>query len=560
MRVHSDETIAEYESAGVWGDETLFDTLGDTIDAHPERTAVVDPPDAEAVIGRPPVELTYQELDSAIDAVARALSGAGVSRDDVVVFQLPNTWELVVLLLAVNKMGGIGSPVPVEWRRRELTHVLDHTDAVLYIGAPAHDKTPSMDLVSDVCTTVAGDEFGAIDMRTAEWVRNARHQNVEPSVPETSVVGANEVFNLQWTSGTTADPKACPMTHNNWQCNQAPALCDIDAGDTILGTPPLVNMTGIGVTVIPWLLTRGTLRLHHPLDLDLLIKQLESGTVDFTILVPTVLNRILKHEEVDSFDFTGVDTIVTGSAAPAEWVLQEFTDRWDIDITNIWGQNEGTWIVSAPRTTPLERRHTDFPLLSPDRNWGIDHPPTANHTEVKLVDPSTGDPIDPESAGIVGELAFRGPITMAGYYRDPDRTDEAFDEDGYFLTGDLFETTGEGYVRFVDRKKDVIVRGGHTISAKEVENCAISHPAIEDAAAVGIPDPDLGERTCLFVVPAGGTRPTLAEIQAHLDETLARYKWPERLECVEEIPRNPVGKVCKAKLRDQIKAVAPSSS
>lgn len=545
MQVHDPEQIREYEAANAWGDETLLDTFAEAVADHPDRTAVVDPPNTPDLVGRDPEELTYAELSAAVDATATWLREQGIGKDDFVVVQAPNTWELAMLYLAIARAGAVASPMPIQWRRRELEHVAETTEAVAYV---------CIESFSDFDHRAMGEEVAAesdtLDrVLTLDAVREAAQSGeCDTAALDAVEVGANEVFNVQWTSGTTAEPKACPMTHNNWQTNPTPTLCRMDDGGVILCAAPLVNMTALGVNYVPWLLTRATLVLHHPIDLGLMVRQMQEESVTFTILVPAMLNALLKHPDVDDFDLGHVETITTGSAAPSEWSLREFEDRWDIEIINIWGQNEGTATISGPLTTPLERRSTDFPRLRRDVDWGIDDP-GVEAVDTKLVD---DDGNEVSEVGEVGELAFRGPGLMAGYYNQPDLTEAAFDEDGYFYTGDLFRIEPDDFMSFFDRKKDVIIRGGFTISAKEIENLAIEHEAVADAAAIGMPDPDLGERVCLYVVPAEGASVTLSDITDHMGEETAVYKRPERLEVVEEIPRNPVGKVLKTDLRADI--------
>jgi acyl-CoA synthetase (AMP-forming)/AMP-acid ligase II len=543
MKLHSDELIAEYEQAGAWGDQTLLETFAGTVAAHPDRTAVVDPPNKPDLVGLEPQRLTYAELSAAVDATATALRERGIGKDDFVVVQLPNTWELAMLYLAVARAGAVISPMPIQWRRHELEHVAGVTDAVAYVG-PRDFK--GFDHVA------MAEESGALEhVVSFEELRTLAEGDADPDALEAVEVGANEVFNLQWTSGTTADPKACPMTHNNWQANPTPLLCDMSEGDVVLCAAPLVNMTAIGVNYVPWLQTGGTLVLHHPIDLELMVEQMQTEDVTFTILVPAMLNQVLKHPDVDEFDLSGVETITTGSAAPAEWAMEEFEERWGIEIINIWGQNEGTATVSGPMTTPLERRATDFPQFRSDRDWGIDHP-IVDAVDVRIVDPETGEELT--EPGDVGEVTFRGPSLMAGYYNQPDLTEAAFDEEGYFSTGDLFRVEEDGYMSFFDRKKDVIIRGGFTISAKEVENIVLEHPKVVDAAVVGLPDEDLGERVAVYAVPKSGGDLALDDITEFMGDDVAIYKRPEHLETVEEIPRNPVGKVLKTELRDRLES------
>jgi len=551
MELHDPNQIAQYEEAGVWEDETLLDRFADTVARDPERMAVVDPPNTSKLVDREPERLTYAELSEAVDAVATSLRERGIGKDDFVVVQLPNTWELAMLYLAVARAGAIISPMPIQWRRHELEHVVDITEAVAYVGPRDFDGFDHVEMATEFAAASETLER-AISFSD---IRDFTTTDADTSAIDDIEIGANEVFNIQWTSGTTADPKACPMTHNNWQSNPLPLLCDTNDGDIVLCAAPLVNMTALGVNYVPWLLNRGTLVLHHPIDLDLMVEQIQDEGVTFTILVPTMLNQLLKHPDVDDFDLSDIETITTGSAAPSEWAIQEFDKRWGIEIINIWGQNEGTSTISGPKTTPLERRTTDFPRFAEDIDWGIDDP-RIDTVDIRIVDPESGDEVT--EPGEVGEVAFRGPGLMAGYYNQPEVTANAFDEDGYFFTGDLFRVEEDGFMSFFDRKKDVIIRGGFTISAKEVENIVIEHSKVADAAVVGEPHEDIGERVAVFAVPQSGEELSLEDITEYMGDNVAIYKRPERLEVVEEIPRNPVGKVVKTDLRDRLRSGDPA--
>jgi len=214
--------------------------------------------------------------------------------------------------------------MPIQWRRHELEHVVDITEAVAYVGPRDFDGFDHVEMATEFAAASETLER-AISFSD---IRDFTTTDADTSAIDDIEIGANEVFNIQWTSGTTADPKACPMTHNNWQSNPLPLLCDTNDGDIVLCAAPLVNMTALGVNYVPWLLNRGTLVLHHPIDLDLMVEQIQDEGVTFTILVPTMLNQLLKHPDVDDFDLSDIETITTGSAAPSEWAIQEFDKRW----------------------------------------------------------------------------------------------------------------------------------------------------------------------------------------------------------------------------------------
>jgi non-ribosomal peptide synthetase component E (peptide arylation enzyme) len=272
--------------------------------------------------------------------------------------------------------------------------------------------------------------------------------------------------------------------------------------------------------------------------------------IQYTLLVPAVVNLILKHPAAQGVDLSSIRVITVGSAPPSLWAMQEFKKRWNVDIGNIWGQNEGTAIISGvPDVPDMEIRVDHLPRYgAPGVEWAT---PMARFIQTKVVG-ADGEELTED--GAVGELLYRGPNVIPGYFKRPDLNETSFDPEGYFRTGDLFQIVGDRYLKFFDRAKDIIIRGGYNISAQEVENVLLAHPAVQDVAAVGMPDENLGERTCVYVVPKPGETVTLEGIVAYMKEQgVATYKLPERLEVVDVIPRNPVGKILKKELRQDIK-------
>ena len=548
MILVSQEQIKKYEDEGVWIKKTLLDTFKESAREHPDRVALVDPPNKEQLVGLKPERLTYKELDNAIDAVATELLDRGVKKDDIIVAQLPNIWELAMLYLAVSRAGGMLSPLPVQWREKELRYIFELTKSRYFITVEEFHRFKHLEMgkkLQSVTNLQHVISLAELKNMTKGQVKKCELNRIK--------IAANDVFNVQWTSGTEAESKACPMSHNNWRyaCNVLSKACLLEKGDTILCVAPLVNMTAIGVNFMPWIAVSGTLVLHHPIDLVVLIKQIIEEKVNFTIVVPAILNKILKHPDVDKFDFSSIRTLASGSAPLSLFALKEFKRRWGIELINIWGQNEGTGNVSGPHTTPeLEKRVDMFPRITKEIKWGID--PAMDVTETKIVDTVTGEELS--HPGDVGELLWRGPFTIPCYFNQPDFTERAFDKNGFFHTGDLFMIRDDRYMSFFDRKKDIIIRGGFNISAPEIENILLGHPKIQEVAAVAMPDEIMGEKVCVYVVPKGGETITLEEITFFMKEQgVAIYKLPERLEIIDAIPRNPVGKVLKAKLKEDIK-------
>lgn len=546
MILHDQATIQRYADAGYWGRSTLLDEFWRQVAAHPDRVAIIDPPDRVDLLGTPPQEKTWAETGAAVNALAARFKHLGLRRDDVVILQLPNVWELVVLYFAISAAGGIPSPLPMQWRRRELGYVAELTQARFYVAPPAFKGENFLGFIDDLETShciahrLSLSDIGA-------WAGVGSHASTAEKAG-VGVLDANDVFSLCWTSGTESTPKGCPMTHNNWffQSRDLMGLLNVKDGDRMLCVAPLVNMTGVGVMLLPWLFNAGTMMLHHPVNMPLFLKQLTTGHVQYTILVPAILNMILKLPNADQLDLSSVRTIVTGSAPPSAFALTEFKRRWGIEITNIWGQNEGTALVAGPLDVPdLAMRVNHMPWWNKaDVQW----PSKTAGVEIKLV----GEDGQLKSGtDEVGELAYRGPNVFPGYFRRPDLNAKAFDKDGFFYSGDMFKVLQYKYLSFFDRAKDIIIRGGFNISAAEIENLALGHAGILDAAAISVPDETMGEKVCLCIVPRDvNAPPTLSDIVQWMKEQgVASYKLPEHLRLVKEIPRNPVGKILKTELR-----------
>lgn len=548
MILSSDEQIHEYNEKGWWGRKSLIDYFKEHVAETPGRTALVDPLNRDELAGSPAERITYEQLDHAVDAVATSLLKKGIVKDDIVMVQLPNTWELAMLYLAVARAGGLISPVPMQWRLKELEYVAGLTGARMLITVKDFKGFKHWEMGAELQIRVPAIK----DLLTLEDIRDYMKEQADPEALNTVNIDANDIFTLCWTSGTEAEPKGCPLSHNNWiyQCNMGIQSAGIRKGDVQLTAGPLVNMASLGTTFIPWLILGGTYVLHHPFDPQLFIRQMIEEKVNYTLLVPAVANMIVKHPRADQFDLSSVRAITLGSAPPSLYTVQEFKRRWGIEIGNIWGQNEGTGIVSGPWDVPdLEKRVDHLPQFGkPDTKWWAN----VEGIKTKVVDPDNGAVLT--EVGAVGELAYKGPNVMAGYYKRPDLTEKAFDSEGYFYTGDLFQIKEGNFIGFFDRKKDIIIRGGYNISAQEIENILLGHPKIADVAAVGLPDEIMGERTCVFAVPKTGQKVDLEELKIFMTGLgVAVYKLPERLELIEVIPRNPVGKILKSVLREELK-------
>ncbi len=346
-----------------------------------------------------------------------------------------------------------------------------------------------------------------------------------------------------------------PRSHNEWIIMGAGVVdaADLNPGAVLLNPFPMVNMAGISTSFVSWLLLGGVLIQHQPFDLQIFLQQVRDEKIDYTVAPPAILNLLLQNEALlEGVDFGRLRAIGSGSAPLSEWMVRTFHEKYGVQIVNYFGSNEGASFPSAQKDVPdAAERAVLFPRLGEGFRWkALLH----DRIFTRLIDPETEQEIT--EPGVPGELRVKGATVFSGYWRAPEINARAFDGDGWFRTGDLFELAGDRlqFYRFVGRLKDVIIRGGMNISSEEIEGHLIGHPAVADAAVVGAPDPNLGERLCAFVVFKPGQSADLGDINRFLtgDKHVAVYKQIERLEVIAVLPRNPVGKVLKRELRQSL--------
>ncbi|MBA4607138.1 acyl--CoA ligase [Aeromicrobium sp. Marseille-Q0843] len=548
MILHRPEQIEEFTAAGLWStDHTLLDDLDTGARTFPDRVAYSDPPNRRDLIGSDPTALTWSQLKDAAEGVATSLVDLGLEKDDVVIVQSPNVVELPLLYLAICAAGGIISPVPMQWRSKDIGYVAELTGSRFLIAPETFKSHRPLD-----------DARGWQDGSTIEHLIDlADIMTMAETKPRPDVLAERrpspyEIFTLCWTSGTESQPKGCPLSHNNWNYGGQALVKSLslrEGSHRQVAAAPVTNMLGVCLTITVNLKLSGSVALHHPLDLDLLIQQINDHETQFLILPPAILRQLLNAPD-SALDLTSVDSIMTGGSPPSGSLIEGYKERWGVEIVNGWGMNEGAGLWAGPEDVPAaDMRSTHLPWYGlPGYSW----PSGISGMQYRVVDENDHSTT---TAGDTGELRVRGPLVFPGYFNRPDLAERAFDDQGYLRTGDLFLIKGDGFLSYFDRQKDIIIRGGFNISAAEVENLVVGAPGVADCAAVGVPDEELGERVCVVVVPRDESAPpTLADILSHLrDAGLAVYKLPELIEYMDELPRNPVGKLLKRDIRTSVR-------
>ena len=324
-------------------------------------------------------------------------------------------------------------------------------------------------------------------------------------------------------------------------------------GDRFLNIFPLVNMASIGGFLYPAILLGCSIVLHHPLDPGLYLAQLQDEKITFTLAPPVLLNQLAKSQDMwNRFDFSQLRSIGSGSAPLAPWMIETFRQQYGLEVINFYGSNEGISLFCTPmHNADSEVRATMFPRLGCGIA-GFDS--YANRAILtKVVDTETGETIT--ESGHVGELLFAGATVFDGYLGTDN--DELFSDDGYFHTGDLVELCGDppAFYRIAGRCKDIINRGGMKISPAEIDILLEGLTGSSEVAVCAYQDDAQGEKVCAcLVVEPDADKPTLDDVTDYLlKQGLAKFKLPERIECFDGLPRNPLGKVQRFILEDAVR-------
>jgi 2,3-dihydroxybenzoate-AMP ligase len=539
---YPDEAVRRYRRSGLWGTRTIADELHAVAAAHPRREAVV------ALDGR----MTYRELDESTDVLAAGLAGLGLVPGDPVLFQVTNRLGAILAWYGVLKAGLVPVCTLAAHRGHEIGEISRRTGAVAHLveagtrgfdlvgfaaGQRRDHPTLRHTLVLGATGDTAGDtrcvaieSLGAgADPRAARTIVEDIQRGIDP----------DDVAVFQLSGGTTGVPKVIPRLHAEYWYNAAAYARSWGwSSDTrVAHLIPVIHNAGIVCAV------------HGPHSAG---GCLVLGTPDLASSLPLMARESATHVLLGHGHFQAVaeagfaaaaasltQVVLSGAKVPPA-VFAEL-ERRGLWSGQLFGMGEGLFLTTRPGAPREARATTVGTPLSP-------------MDEIKILEPGTTTGL-PD--GQVGELCCRGPYTLRGYFDAAAHNARAFTADGFYRTGDLAavrEIGGQRYVTIEGRIKDVISRGGEKINAEEVELLLLRHPRITDAAAVAMPDPRLGERTCAYIVVHGEPL-TMAELRQHFMQLqVAKFKWPEHIEHLTEMPRTLVGKTDKKRLQTDIAA------
>tara|TARA_B100001146_G_scaffold25279_1_gene19120 strand:+ start:737 stop:2419 length:1683 start_codon:yes stop_codon:yes gene_type:complete len=557
MILTPENRIKIFTENGWWGDDTLYSIFQKACNESPNNEALLDPPNRNQITGDDPKRLNFSEINYIVEKYSSVFFKAGLRKDDIVIIQLPNIVELPILYLALTQLGIIISPIPMQYRNYEIKKIVNDIKPKGYVGISNFNDEPfSSKFKESFNKKLTLFSIGKIDnFITLDKKNSDENIDEEKEVYLNKInITANDILTICWTSGTTGMPKGVPRSHNLWLAISKAAyhIADTKMGDILLNPFPLVNMASIGGFLFNWLICQGKLVQHHPFDMQIFLDQMSTEKINYTIAAPAIMNMLLNNKELfENLDLSNLRSIGCGGAPLSEWMVETFQNKYNITIQNVFGSNEGMSLLSSRADVEDPKlRAVYFPRFGvKDYDWKN---PVAKTIKTKLVNLETNKEI--HDSGVPGELLISGATVFDGYWNSPDVNKEVFDQDGYFRTGDMFEIssaeTDYKFYKYCGRCKDLIIRGGMNISPEELDYLLISHPSLADVSVTGYDDEILGERVGVVAVLNEGCGVTLEEIIDFLkDLGIAKYKLPENLKIIDELPRNPVGKVLRNELK-----------
>ena len=469
-------------------------------------------------------EVSYKAFFANAERMAQALVDAGVKPGDRVAVQAPKTQAMLELYVATVLAGGVFLPLNTAYTASEITYFLTDAEPRIFVCDPkCEDELSAVakDAGVDQVLTIGADEGGSLPER-----RDAAAPGFTPA-PR----GPDDLAAILYTSGTTGRSKGAMLTHRALASN-AQTLKDswhFSADDVLIHALPIFHTHGLFVATNITLLAGSSCIFMSKFDADDILGYMPDATV--LMGVPTFYVRLLETEGVGKAS-VNMRLFVSGSAP----LLAETHDRWrDVTghaILERYGMTETNMNTSNPYDGDRRAGTVGFPLPG---------------VEVIVTDPATGAPLP---QGEIGVLEVRGPNVFAGYWKMPDKTAEELRDNGFFITGDLGRIDADGYVHIVGRGKDLIISGGYNIYPKEIELVIDDLPGVVESAVIGVPHKDFGEAVVAVIVAQDGVEISAKDVSNMIKDNLARFKQPKRIEFVQALPRNAMGKVQKNVLRE----------
>ena len=491
--------------------------------------------------------LTYGQVDRQASALAAALHELGIERGDRIAIDLPNWPEFIVTLFASAKLGAVMVPLNPRYTVPELQYMLRHSEATAVVSAENFNDTDYLQLFEGFLTQLPDFQYLVTVGEADLWYDDRIYQFEDllssgegRDLPHVERNPAEDTFAILYTSGTMGKPKGVALTHAN-VLNVAAHTVEalgLAANDVVFGVATVFHVFGLGPGIVGTALAGASLVLQEQFDPAEALDLIERHGVTVHYGVPTVYITELREQERRPRNLRSLRTGIVAGAPIGDDLMARVRTELCPSLCIAYSLTETSSAVSMtrPDDAPSKQKQTVGRPLP-----GV---------EVRVLD-LDGSVLPEES---LGELAVKGPGVMKGYYRQPGETSQAFDEDGFFLTGDLGMIDEDGYIHIVGRRKEMIIRGGFNVYPREVEDRIHGHPAVLDVAVVGLPHDVLGEAVCACVLPVEGAIVTGEEIKDWCRATLADYKVPDLVRFFDAFPLTGSGKVRRVELARMVSA------
>ena len=529
------EFAARYRAKGYWEDRSLRDTFAEISARYSDRVAIIDRDR----------EVTYAELDERATRLALNLLDEGLRPLDRVVVQLPNVVEFAYFYFALQKIGCIPIMALPTHRYREISQFVELSGAAACVApdrARDFDYTKLIRRIRNAHTNLRlGIILGAAPKGFLSLTELIERKSVRSADELKSItIDPEDPALFQLSGGTTGVPKLIPRTHNDYVYNSkmAASVTSVGPDKILLDVLPLAHNLPLACPGLQgFFIHGGKVVLANTTRGEDIFPLIERHRITHVAVVPALLVRWINDPLIKKFDLSSLQVIQSGGQRLQPEIRRRTEELIpSVTVQENFGMAEGMLMFVRLDDAEAVRMETVGRPISPD-------------DEVRLVDEDDNE----VAPGEVGEFLARGPYTLRGYYGAPEYNARAFTTDGFYRSGDLMRQHPSGNYMVEGRKKDLINRGGEKISAEEVENLILTHPAVQNVACVPIPDPVLGERMCACVILRKGRSLALPDLVAFLaEQEIAKHKLPERLEIMDDFLLSPFGKVSKKDLTDRI--------
>lgn len=534
---YRDEDRDTYDRLRWWAGRTFGDILDRAADIYPDREALVDSQ----------TRLTYGQVREKADKLAIGLMGLGIGAQDRVLVQLPNWNEWVYTYFALQKIGAIPVLLIARYRQYEISYLCRLTGATAWVLPEQFGKINYLPIVEDVLKENP-------QVKRVIFVREGKSgqfPSLEKLIEGVELTEGNlemladrrpdpgQVAHMGPTGGTTGLPKVVPRTHNDYLCRAEYVArgWELTNRDIMLAVAPVGHDLTSSIGVCPTIFSFGKIVMLDSTEPEDILRTIQEERVTAIPWTPALAHMVVHFGGLKDYDVSTLKKMYCGGGASPMELIRAVHEKLGCVYINAYGGTEG---MNA-------QTRLDYDL---EMVYGSVGKPTCPYDTYKVVD-DKGNKVPPNTPG---QLLIKGPGIFTGYYKAPEENEKAFDGDGFFKTGDLARIDESGIITLTGRLREIIKRGGESISAVEIENLVVTHPEVDAVGVVPMPDPVMGERACAYIQTKPGVRLSFEEIISYLKSKNASVlQLPERVEFIDELPLTKARKLDKRALEEDIK-------